>query len=252
VNTLPEVLIGGFPNSGTSFLCSVIVQLGKSPGSEHNLKAGDAHNRWGYYEHLPIRDAAWRAAGFERFEPQLPGFLPLEPLAFGAGGQSNPCEAIQRLAMEDRVQVYKDNALPLLFRLFPEDGKYIVIERDVAAVFRSPLKAGLPGYTCSVSELAQYQAHYHQLVHRMCGEVDCLSVKYEEFHRDFPGVLGKIAEHLRMDLRDVDYANCSALFRPRPRSRWADSLISGRSALRKGARILGRQVIEGLRRNVVD
>ena len=56
---LPEILIAGFPNSGTSFLCNLIVVLGKSPGSWRNLKGADWHNRWGYFEHLKMREIVW-------------------------------------------------------------------------------------------------------------------------------------------------------------------------------------------------
>lgn len=79
---LPEILIGGFPNSGTSFLCHLVVQLGKSPGSSENLKGADSHNRWGYFEHLPIRELVWEAGGWQQFTPHHKGFLPDEPLVF--------------------------------------------------------------------------------------------------------------------------------------------------------------------------
>ena len=56
-----EILITGFPNSGTSFLCNLIVALGKSAGSSQNLKKGDKHNRWGYFEHSKLGEVRWRA-----------------------------------------------------------------------------------------------------------------------------------------------------------------------------------------------
>jgi hypothetical protein len=93
---------------------------------------------------------------------------------------------------------------------------------------------------------------YHQLAYQMCNEVDCLWVKYEAFHDDFSGVVEKVAEHLHVELHDVDYANCSQLFRPRPESRWLDTLISGRSVLRNGARILRRGLLGGGRRKAAD
>ena len=83
---LPEVLVGGFPNSGTSFLCHLVVQLGKSAGSPENLKGPDSHNRWGYFEHLPIRELVWEAGGWQHYlPPRQEGCLPEEPLAFEWG-----------------------------------------------------------------------------------------------------------------------------------------------------------------------
>ena len=78
----PKVLIGGFPRSGTSFLCNLIVEMGFSPGKMENLKPADKDNPNGYWEYLPIRNLTWQAAfrhpkggrKFSRiFDPQVVG-----------------------------------------------------------------------------------------------------------------------------------------------------------------------------------
>lgn len=228
---LPEVLVGGFPNSGTSFLCNLIVTLGKSPGNEKSLKDSDSHNRWGYYEHMPIREIVWTAAGFNKFQPDQPDFLPSAPIPLNqVAGQH--IEKIQKIASEEQVEVYKDNALPLVYNFFSPDSKYIITERDIRAIYQSPIKAGKPGYDCSVEELEKRYQAYMQLVKAyMYKEVDCMIVQYEDFKNDFDTTVKKVAHHIGVDLTDELQARCQEIFKPRK----AESLKSKLSSLFKKA-----------------
>jgi len=210
----PEVLVGGYPNSGTSFLCHLVVQLGKSPGSSENLKGADSHNRWGYFEHLPIRKLVWEAGKWHHFTPDRKGFLPDEPLVFNDRPLVDYADRIRRIAEEDGVELYKDNSLPLTFRLFPKESKYIIITRRVEAIHESPKKAGFHGYTCSLEELRDSHYKYHELVKIMAGEVDCLTIQYEDFKTSFDHTLQVICNHLEVELDKMHRTACRAIFRP--------------------------------------
>jgi hypothetical protein len=238
---LPEIIIGGYPNSGTSFLCNLVVQLGKSPGSPHNLKGADAHNRWGYFEHLPIRKLVWEAGGWRQFVPERQGFLPDEPLVFDNSAHSGYPYRIRMLAQQDGVQVYKDNSLALVFRLFPRTSKYIAISRKVEAIYESPKKSGGDGYQCSLEELYASHRKYYQLVNMMAKEVDCLTIQYESFKTNFDDVLQLICDHIEVKLTDERYAACRDVFRPRSSSRWTVAPIINR-LLRKGKRALSKRL----------
>ena len=49
-----KVLVTGPPRSGTSFLAGLVARMGLSPGPSAWLNPADEHNRYGYYECLPI------------------------------------------------------------------------------------------------------------------------------------------------------------------------------------------------------
>lgn len=213
MNLLPEVLIGGYPNSGTSFLCHLIVQLGKSPGSQKNLKGPDEHNRWGYFEHLPLRKLVWEAGDFQQFTPHIKGFLPAKPLDFDDKDELR--SSICAIASEDNVEVYKDNSLPLTFRLFPKGSKFLIITRQVGAVYTSPRKAGMPSPSYTLEELQERHSRYQELVSVMKDEVDCLTVRYEEFNTQFEKSLKRICDHLTVELNENRYLACRRIFRPR-------------------------------------
>lgn len=211
---LPEVLIGGYPNSGTSFLCHLVAQLGKSPGSPENLKGPDSHNRWGYFEHMPIRKLVWEAGGWERFEPHQKEFLPNKPLEPDKK-LLNYRNRIRRIAIEDQVEVYKDNSLPITFRLFPEESKYLIIERQIKDIYESPKRAGKPAYAVSQKELEVCHRNYNELVEIMVSEVDCMKLRYDGFMGNFDQQLQRICDHLEVQLTEERYSRCREVFRPR-------------------------------------
>ena len=97
-----RILVTGFPNSGTSFLCNLFVAMGFHPGSEENLKPADDHNRYGYWEHLPIRKELWPELG------NIPSLhIPHEPV----DPRRKVVLEIERLVEEDHVGVDHEELL---------------------------------------------------------------------------------------------------------------------------------------------
>jgi len=180
-----KVLVGGFPNSGTSFLCNLVAEMGYSPGSEKNLKGADEHNRFGYWEHLPLRDLVWGTAGFNA--NQHAGHLPRKPLELR--GHPNRLK-IEHLAREDGVEVYKDVILPLIYTLFPSDAKYITITRDPEAIYRSG------HYKVGKAAVFKGICQHYELTHQMAANVTHLYVCYDDVREDPHKQITRIAQFL--------------------------------------------------------
>jgi hypothetical protein len=216
--------------------------LGKSPGSSKNLKAADPHNRWGYFEHLPIRKLVWEAGGWKQYAPERDGFLPDEPLTFEERAPGSYRDRIRALAHQDFVQVYKDNALPLIFRLFPTESRYVIITRDVEEIYESPRKSGGTRYQCSLEELRASHDKYQKLVKVMAREVDSLVVEYESFMADFEKVLQSVCDHIQVELTDDRYAACRDIFRPRS-TRHRPVRLATDHLIQKGKKALKRLLV---------
>lgn len=215
IKPLPEILITGFPNSGTSFLCNLIIALGKFPGDPRNLKKGDKHNRWGYFEHLGIREISHQALPQGYFRPYEQEFLPPRPNSFPSEKLKEYSQKITEIAKRENIQVYKDNALPLVFRIFPREAKYIVIKRDPKECFQSPQKGGHSKISCSFEEFLGCYQKYYDLVTQMAKEVACLEVCYEDFFDNFDAAAYKIAQFIKVKVDDKKLRDCKKIFRPR-------------------------------------
>jgi hypothetical protein len=197
-----DILVTGFPNSGTSFMLEFVKEAtGLSPGSEHNLKGADSHNRYGYWEHLPIRNVSWSLMGGGLSVRNLPdGPLPRN---------EEVAENILCLAERDNVQVYKDNALPIVYRSFPEDVKVITIGRKPQTIYDRY-------YADRMGEKAFRKAwcRYWDLNKLMSTERQVLVVFYEWFDYDPKFTMGVVCRYLdapyREGLRETWRPRCAS------------------------------------------
>lgn len=211
----PEVIVSGFPNTGTSFLCNLIVALGKSPGKSVDLKDADKHNRYGYFENLKLRAITYEALGRDYFMPWEKGYLPDKPYIFELNKLEKYSSIIRDIAENDNVEVYKDNTTPLIFRIFPKEAKYINIRRNPEKIYESPQKGGHSKIACNYSEFKEYYNKYQGLVKQMSKEVDCIDVNYEDFFDDLDNTIYKIAHHIEIEINDTKLNDCRKTFRPR-------------------------------------
>jgi hypothetical protein len=206
-NMLPEILIGGAPNSGTSFLCYLVSLLGFSPGPEEGLKKADSHCRWGYYEYLPIRRLAWSLLENDKFAI----FTPDKPYP----RDEELAQQIAAVAERDQVEVFKDNALPLTYKQYSPGAKYIVIDRDPVSCYRSPLKAGKPGYNVSYETFFAGWEQYQWLSAMMGCHVNVLYVRYEYFYDSLEAMTLTICNHLGVNFDTINHGLVYGSFRPR-------------------------------------
>ena len=201
---LPKVLIAGFPNSGTSFLCNLVSELGFSAGPAHELKQADDHNRWGYWEHRPIyRFIRSVLDGPTRFTAED---IPDETYSF----PMEPNTKIALLATRDSVMVYKDCGIPLFYRLFSPDAKIIVIGRNEVDLLASSGLSHL-GYDFTRRTLQSAQDKYIHLVSMMSDERDVIGVNYDAFRDDFYEEAQRVCDFLDVPTKD----DLHKIFRPR-------------------------------------
>ncbi len=201
---MPKILITGFPDSGTSFLCNLVSELGFSAGPTHELKRADDHNRWGYWEYRPIyRFIRSILDGPTRFTaediPDETGSFPMEP---------DPAIAV--VAIRDSVMVYKDCGIPLFYRLFSPDAKIVVIGRNEVDLLAS---AGLSylGYDFTWRALQLAQDKYYDLVSMMSDERDVIGVNYDAFRDDFYKEAQRVCDFLDVPMKN----DLHKIFRPR-------------------------------------
>jgi len=210
MTTLPKVVVGGYPRSGTSFLCRLVVEMGFWPGSYYNLKMPNNNNKFGYWEHLPLRKVVWENCGFkDKIIYCKPRTIPHVPVEFEE--YEEVVNTLRTIASDDRVEVYKDNALPLIYKVFPDTHKFIVIERNWEEVHASVLKMertnlrfldksrdgcfwGIPH-----ANIETAVGIYYELTRRMAKCVSCLILRYEDFSEDYDTQVYKIADYLELD-----------------------------------------------------
>lgn len=121
--SLPKILVTGFANSGTSFLCELVAAMGYSPGSACHLKGADSHNPYGYWEHLPLRHAIWSRVG--NFDVHKIPKQPVNPARWPAA-----LSIIEDIARQDSVEVYKDCTGPWSYPLLVGIKRVMLIQRD--------------------------------------------------------------------------------------------------------------------------
>lgn len=220
---LPEVIVGGYPRSGTSFLCSLIARMGYWPGIYSNLVGANEFNKLGYWEYFPIRELAWGLAAYHANNGIIytkPETIPHETLELA---DTEVAEQISGIAKRDNVEVYKDNALPILYTLYPKDSKYIIIRRNKEAVYQSILKfERMPHSLVVIQDGAfwgiprenVYQAIdvYRNLEQAMSERVSCLFVYYEDFGTDFDAQLCKIVKFLGIDMDKLNMEKLRSVY----------------------------------------
>lgn len=198
---LPKVLVTGFANSGTSFLCQLIVEMGFSPGDPTDLKAGDVHNPYGYWEYLPLR---YEIHDFIDFRAQFHPFLNSVPVR-AAPESEQLISQVQLLAEVNNIEVYKDSWLPAFYWAFPATSRYVIIRREWWEVYRSG------GYQVVASKFFQTFLDYWMMVDKMCKNVPCLYVQYERFGENFDREAKRIAQFLGIS---CDVAKLRWVWRP--------------------------------------
>ncbi len=201
---MPRILITGFPDSGTSFLCNMVNNLGFDAGHSHELKWADEHNQWGYWEYRPIhRFIRSILDGPTRFTAED---IPDETYSF----PMEPDPAIAVVAIRDSVVVYKDCGIPLFYRLFSPDIKIIVIGRNEVDLLASSGLSHL-GYDFTWETLQRAHNKYYDLLSAMAKERDVLGVNYDAFRDDFYKEAQRVCDFLDVPMKD----DLHKIFRPR-------------------------------------
>lgn len=196
---LPKILVTGFANSGTSFLCELIAAMGYSPGSACYLKGADGHNPYGYWEHLRLRQAVWGRVG--NFNARRIPRQPANPMQYMAAPSQ-----IQDIAEQDRVEVYKDCTGPWSYPLLVGLEKVVLIKRGPRVLHRR-YYAGR-----SANHFVEAHTAYHDLAAKYMGaDLPTLWVHYEDFFHDTRQAIEQVCEFLE---RAYDPSLLS-VFRPR-------------------------------------
>jgi len=197
-----DVLVTGFPNSGTSFMLEFVKEAtGLSPGSECNLKGADSHNRYGYWEHLPIRNVSWSLIGGGLNVRNLPE----EPLP----RSEQVAKDILYLAERDNVQVYKDNALPIVYRSFPEGAKVVWIARHSPTIWER--------YYQDMMSWRVFDDIYMRWIYlgeTMLKDMDMQTFNYDNFADEFKYQATRVCEFLGVPYRE----ELREIWRPRKQS----------------------------------
>jgi len=180
-----KVLVGGYPNSGTSFLCNLISEIGLNTGFKKDLKQADSHNRYGYFENIKIRNETWKILEEKRFTPWADDFLSKNPLKIEKNQVSEIMTNIDNIIQKDNVQLYKDNAVPLIYKLFKTNVRIIIIERFPRNIYDSPRKAKRDKMPVPYDKFLESYERYKILAQKMSEEREVLFVQYEAFAHNF-------------------------------------------------------------------
>ncbi len=202
----PKVLITGHPNSGTSFLCNLVVEMGFSPGDKSLLKPPDAHNMHGYWEHVPLQNYVRSLSGYGDWM-HITGSYPPEPLEFSVYEKRR----VALLAGGTGIEVFKDTGLPVMYRLFPPDSKYLIITRGRQAMYESA-GANYKERGISFDDFTRNLDRYTDLVRRLASETNYLTLSFDSFKYDLDATVRYIAGFLDVE---PDLPRLRQIWRPR-------------------------------------
>jgi len=185
--------------------------MGYSAGDAQKLKKADEHNRFGYWEYIPIRKISWETIPHNfKF-----GDVLTWP-RYQIDRDNDIARRISTIADEDHVEIYKDNLLPLVYKQFDQSAKCIIISRNPDDCYASPLKAGMRGYDVDREYFALAVANYFFWVgFFLCHDMDCLQVEYEQFGYNFKSEVDKIAGFLGVRFEGNDYESLRHVYHPR-------------------------------------
>jgi len=183
---LPEILVAGMPNSGTSFMTELVAKAtGLSPGPARGLKGADGHNPHGYWEYLPLRNYIWQHTGGTFNERKVPSL----PLPY----KEAQAKWIASIAKAANVQVFKCFKLPWIYSWFGEPRKVVMISRRIYTLYERYYKpAGL-----EPNEYRAAHTQYYDLAARHLDEQwDMLWITYEEFCIHQREAMAKVCDFL--------------------------------------------------------
>lgn len=200
---MPYVLIGGFSHSGTSIATHLVYELGFSPGHPWHMKGhGKVANLYGYWENSEMKAVTYdfiESAGLPGFKYFCKRVKREWGLKAGLKASEEWKGKVSKVAKLNNVEVYKGLELPIVWRIFPRESKYIMISRNPDVLWQH-WKDTLPSKKDMMACLNRYQT----LARQIGKEVSCLYIQYEDFSNDLRGVVRRVAEHVGRDVNKLD------------------------------------------------
>jgi len=208
-------VVTGSPRSGTSFLTGLIHRLGLRCGPRRWLKPADAHNRFGYYECVPLKSIEKKALdrlGVTFHEPTglTPGWTRRTP---------DLQRRVARIVRTGRIDLYKGNRLVVLAELidtlYPE-ARWVFIHRDSDESFRSRFGEEM------TRDQWRAVTERRMSVWRASGPAEhALYLDYDDFRANLDQTIDRLAAHLDLRPTGRQRRAARAFFQPRPSRRAA-------------------------------
>lgn len=203
-------VVTGLPRSGTSFVAGLIARLGLSPGPRLLLRPGNRHNRYGYYEHVPlnwITDRILKEMGRD-FDLNLPAGRE----EFSGLDLDRYRRKIKRKIQNGRVEVYKDNKLVLYPELYSEifpQVRFIFVTRDADARFASRF-----GKTVARRKWEDFNERRLAMWLESPVSGTALTLAYEDFFDDARACVDKVCSYLELNAGEESRRKAAEFFRP--------------------------------------
>jgi hypothetical protein len=204
-----KVIVPAFPRSGTSFLAGLIARMGLNPGPEHWLKKGDRHNRWGYYECLPLFKIS------RKILAKLDGdfFFNIPELPKNWSNQfEKEKQQILDIVNTGEIELFKDGPMLIIADLYDElfpDAKWIVINREPKATYRSRF-----GKRISYEEWKEITGKRQRAWQKTRPFSRALNLHYLDFFTDLAGTIEKLASFLGANITERQKQSCFNFFQP--------------------------------------
>jgi len=204
-----RVIVAGTPRSGTSFVAGLVHRMGFRLGPEQWLRPADQHNRFGYYECMPLTELSARVLN------KLGGdFHSLPALPPGwTGGLAAEKREIVSLVEAGGIELLKDNQLLVLADLYDElfpSAKWIFTHRASEETYRSRF-----GPAMSQEEWLAVTERRLAIWHASRPAARALALDYADFRADVQEATRRIAAHLGLEAGDAQIAQWAGFFRPR-------------------------------------
>ena len=204
-----KVIVTGPPRSGTSFLTGLISRMGFSPGPEDWLKKGDEHNKYGYFECMPLWKISFvmlknLGGSFHKLPACNPGWTAY----FNAEKKK-----ITRLVKSGGIELYKDNQLLILSELYHElfpDAKWVFINRDIKETYKSRF-----GEAISFDQWELITKERLNRWHSSPPSEKALYLNYQDFKDDKFNTINDLQSFLGIELNQYQLKSCLNFFKPR-------------------------------------
>lgn len=201
-----EVLVTGFPRSGTSFLAGMISRLGYNVGS--NIRRDDPVQRRGYMEH-------WELYSITR---RILNLRARDQIHYDEPRWKSQKEAIRTAVEGEGIELYKDNQLLLMANLFDSvypDAKWICISREDQTNYQSYVKWQGKKNATDFEAWKERKKYRMGIWNQSRPSKKALHLDYEDFAIDWEGAFNTICEFLDRRPEDTVRELCRNFYQPR-------------------------------------
>lgn len=209
-----ELIVTGFPHTGTSFLAELCQVLGVNFGTPSSLKGKNSMNRHGHFENRAIQRLVRKHIGNGK------PLNPSNPEVYDC--HSDPpdpdtLQEISRIAEGGQITGFKETFYPACYSYFPDIQRLVTIDRNPWNILESPIKSHMPKHAADMESLLPGYVAWWNITSQLIDRIPSLNFRYESFFQPatFQFNVLALASFLGLTPGDIDWERVVQVFDPK-------------------------------------